>query len=52
MLKETEVTSKPTRPVENVVIIMKGLQYRNMQILDETTVENKGKTVDGKTNFE
>ena len=42
MLKETEVTSIPTRPVENVVITTKGLKDRNIHILDGTTVENKG----------
>ena len=35
----------PTRPVEKVVITAKGLQDRNMHILDGTTVENKGKTI-------
>ena len=40
--QETEVTSTPTRPVENV-ITMKGLQDRNIHILDGTTVENKVK---------
>ena len=40
--QETEVTSTPTRPVENVVITTKGLQDRNIHILDGTTVENKG----------
>ena len=40
--KETEVTSTPTRPVDNVVIT-KGLQDRNINILDGKTVENKGK---------
>ena len=43
--QETEVTSTPTRPVENVVITTKGLQDRNIHILDGTTVENKGKTI-------
>ena len=38
-----EVTSTPTRPVDNVVITTKGLQDRNINILDRTTVENKGK---------
>ena len=33
----TEVTSKPTRPTENVVIATKGLQDRNIHILDGTT---------------
>ena len=37
--------STPTRPVENVVITTKGLQDRNIHILDGTTVENKGKTI-------
>ena len=45
MLKETEVTSTPTRPVENVVIATKGLQDRNINILAGTTVENKGKLI-------
>ena len=40
-----EVTSTPTRPVENVVITTKGLQDRNKLILDGATVENKGKTI-------
>ena len=42
-IQETEVTSTPTRPVENVVTT-KGLQDRNVHIFDGTTVENKGKT--------
>ena len=42
---QTEVTSTPTRPVENVVLTTKGLQDRNIQLLDGTTVENKGKTI-------
>jgi hypothetical protein len=29
---------------ENVVLTMKGLQDKNIQLLDGTTVENKGKT--------
>ena len=40
-----EVTSTPTRPVENVVLTTKGLQDRNIQLLYGTTVENKGKTI-------
>ena len=36
---ETEVTSTPTRPVEYVVLTTKGLQERNTQLLDGTTVE-------------
>ena len=43
--QETEVTSTPTRPVDNVVITTKGLQDRNIQTLDGTTVENKGKLI-------
>ena len=43
--QETEVTSTPTKPVENVVITTKGLQDRNIHILDGTTGENKGKTI-------
>ena len=39
------VTSTPTRPVENVVLTTKDLQEINIQILDGTTVENKGKTI-------
>ena len=39
------MTSTPTRPVDNVVITTKGLQERNIHILDETTVENKGKLI-------
>ena len=39
------MTSTPTRPVDNVVITTKGLQDRNINILDETTVENKGKLI-------
>ena len=35
----------PTRPVDNVVIATKGLQDRNIHILDGTTVENKGKLI-------
>ena len=38
-----EVTS--TRPVENIIITTKGLQERNIQMLDGTTMENKGKTI-------
>ena len=37
------MTSTNTRPVDNVVITTKGLQDRNIHILDGTTVENKGK---------
>ena len=43
--QETEVTSTPTRPVDNVDITTKGLQDRNIHILDGTTVENKGKLI-------
>ena len=45
VVKETDVTSTPTRPVENAFITTKGLQDRNIHILDGTTVENKGKTI-------
>ena len=43
--QETEVTSTPTRPVDNVVITTKGLHDRNIHILDGTTVGNKGKLI-------
>jgi hypothetical protein len=43
--QEPEVISTPTRPVENVVLTTKGQQERNIQMLDGTTVENKGKTI-------
>ena len=43
--QDTEVTSTPTRPVENVVITTKGLQDRNNLLLDGRTVENKGKLI-------
>ena len=39
------MTSTPTRPVDDVVITTKGLQDRNIHILDGTTVENKGKII-------
>ena len=39
------MTSTPTRPDDNVVITTKGLQDRNTNILDGTTVENKGKLI-------
>ena len=39
------MTSTPTRPVDNVVITTNGLQDRNINILDGTTVENKGKLI-------
>ena len=42
---EMEVTSTPTRPVENVDITTKGLQDRNNLLLDGRTVENKGKLI-------
>ena len=42
---KTTFSSTPTRPDENVFITTKGLQERNIHILDGTTVENKGKTV-------
>ena len=43
--QETEVTSTPTRPVENFVITTKGIQDRNNLLLDGRTVENKGKLI-------
>ena len=42
---ETEVTSTPTRPVDNVVIATKGLQDRSTNTIAGTTVENKGKLI-------
>ena len=39
------MTSTPTRPVDNVVITTKGLQDRNIHIIDGTTMENKGKLI-------
>ena len=36
--------STPTRPVDNVVIT-RGLQDRNIHILDGTTVKDKGKLI-------
>ena len=39
------MTSTPTRPVDNVVMTTKGLQDRSINILDGTTVENKGKLI-------
>ena len=39
------MTTTPTRPVDNVVIKTKGLQDRNIHIIDGTTVENKGKLI-------
>ena len=42
---KTEVTSTPTRPVDNVVIETKGLQDRNINIQAGTTVKNKGKLI-------
>ena len=41
----SEVTSTPTRPVDNVVIATKGLQDRKTNIIAGTTVENKGKLI-------
>ena len=45
LLSKTEVTSTPTRPVDNVVITTIGLQDRNIYIIAGTTVENKGKLI-------
>ena len=36
---ETEESSTHTRPVENIVLTTKGIQERNTQMLDGTTVE-------------
>ena len=44
--QETEVTSTPTRPVDNVVITTRGLHDRNLNILDGIWyMENKGKLI-------
>ena len=43
--QETEVTSTPTKPVDNVVMATKGLQDRNTNVTAGTTVENKGKLI-------
>ena len=51
LLQETEVTSTPTRPVDNVVIATKGLQDRNTNIIAGTTVENKGKLIQTHTSI-
>ena len=40
-----ELTSTPTRPVENVVTTTKGLQNTNNLLLDGRTVENKDKLI-------
>jgi hypothetical protein len=42
-IEVTSVTS--TRPIENVVLTTKGLQDRNIQLVDGRTVENKGKLI-------
>ena len=39
------MTSTPTKPVDNVVIVTKGLQDRNTNVTVGTTVENKGKLI-------
>ena len=44
LLPKIEVTSTPTRSVENV-ITTKGLQDRNNLLLDGRTVKNKGKLI-------
>ena len=44
-LHRWEDFSTPTKPVDNVVITIKGLQDRNTNILDGRTVENKGKLI-------
>ena len=43
--QETEVTSTPKRPVDNVVITRKGLKDRDNLLLDGKTVKNKGKLI-------
>ena len=43
--QETEVTSTPTRPVENVVLTTKRPTGQKKQLLDGRTVENKGKLI-------
>ena len=43
--QETEVTSTPSRTVENVVITTKGLQDRNNLLSDGRMVVNKGKLI-------
>ena len=43
--RRTLVNSTPTKPVDNVVIVTKGLQDRNTNIIAGTTVENKGKLI-------
>ena len=48
--QETEVTSTPTKPVDNVVIAARGLQDRNTNVTAGTTVENKGKLILNKFN--
>ena len=40
-----EVNSTPKRPVDNVVVTTKGLQDRNIHILDGTMLEIKGKLI-------
>ena len=45
------MTSTPTRTVDNVVITTKGLQDRNIHIIDRTTVENKGKLIQNRVLF-
>ena len=42
--QETEVSSTPTRPVENV-LKTKGLQDKKLQLLDGTTVKYKNKVI-------
>ena len=46
------MTSTPTRPVDNVFKTTKGLQDRDINILDGTTVENKGKLILSKRGWE
>ena len=44
LVGETEVTSTPTRLVENFMTT-KGLEDKNIHLLGGTPVENKGKTI-------
>jgi hypothetical protein len=43
--QETEVTSTPTIPVENAVLTTKAFRTEKKQLLDGSTVENKGKLI-------
>ena len=41
----SNICSTPTKPAENVVLTTKGLQDKNTQMLNGTTVENNGETI-------